>query len=111
MKREDGELSGLEEILLTALLKRELYGLEILKVVEEVTEGKRRIGFGSLYPNLHRLEKKGLVKSRWGDETPEERGGARRKYYTTTRTGERALCDAEDIRARLTQWKPALGRI
>jgi PadR family transcriptional regulator PadR len=112
IKRErDLDLSMTEEMLLTVLLHRELYGLEIIKAVEEATEGKRRIGFGSLYPTLHQLEKKGMVKSRWGDETPEERGGARRKYYTITSPGQKALRDANQTRTRLSQWKPALGRI
>ena len=41
-------------------------------------------GFGSLYPVLRRLERDGLITSRWGEEQPEERGGARRKYYCRT---------------------------
>ena len=110
-RKESRELSSLEETLLTVLLKRELYGLEIIKVVEDATEGKRRIRFGSLYPTLHQLEKKGMVKSRWGDERPEERGGARRKYYTITNSGQKALSAATQMRTKLSQWTPAFGRI
>ena len=109
--KKDGELSRREETVLIALRNRELYGLQIIKALEQVTDGKRRIGFGSLYPTLHQLEKKGMVKSRWGDETPEEKGAARRKYYTITNTGERALREAEQVRNQLARWNPALGRI
>jgi DNA-binding PadR family transcriptional regulator len=39
---------------------------------------------------LRKLEKRGLLSARWGDEAPEERGGPRRRYYTTTGLGETA---------------------
>jgi PadR family transcriptional regulator PadR len=51
-----GELSRREETVLTVLRNHELYGLEIIKAIEEATEGKRRVGFGALYPTLHKLE-------------------------------------------------------
>lgn len=110
-REREYNLSRLEEDVLAVLMgSREIYGLEIIKAVEEATGGKRRIGFGSLYPTLHGLEKKGFVKCRWGEETPEERGGARRKYYKITALGEKALREAERIRERLAAWRPAWGR-
>jgi len=111
MKEDRVNLSAQEETLLTVLLHSPaLYGLEIKKAVADATNGRRRIGFGSLYPALHELEKKGWVKSHWGDERPAERGGARRKYYKITGLGERALQEAQAIRTSLAQWKPALAR-
>jgi PadR family transcriptional regulator PadR len=101
------DLSLQEEIIMTLLVSRELYGLELMKAIEEATEGKLRIKFGSLYPTLHRLEKKGFVTSHWGDDTPEERGGARRKYYQVTGLGERALRETQRLRANLAAWQPA----
>ncbi|WP_218080082.1 PadR family transcriptional regulator [Anthocerotibacter panamensis] len=106
---ESFTLSALEENLLTVLSGRELYGLQILKAFEEATSGRRQIGFGSLYPTLHRLQKKGFVTSRWGDETPEERGGARRRYYQLTGLGETALHEVQLIRVALAAWEPAGG--
>ena len=102
-------LSQLEEEVLTLLNTCELYGLQIIMGVEQATGGKRKIGFGSLYPTLHKLERKGLVKARWGEETPEERGGARRKYYKITGAGKVALNRISQIRAGLARWKPAFG--
>jgi PadR family transcriptional regulator PadR len=104
------DLSLQEEIIMTLLVGRELYGLELMKAIEEATEGKLRMKFGSLYPTLHRLEKKGFVTSRWGDDTPEERGGARRKYYQVTGLGERALRETQRLRANLAAWQPVWGR-
>lgn len=60
----------------------------------------RRLGFGSLYPALNRLEKKGLVSWRWGDEVYES-GGARRKYYKATGKGATELRRVQEYRAGL----------
>jgi PadR family transcriptional regulator PadR len=110
MKGDKIDLNSLELMFVTVLSTRELYGLEIIKAIEEVTAGKRRIGFGSLYPTLHQLEKRGLVKSRWGEDTPKERGGARRKYYRITAAGQVALREVDEVRVALASWDPALGR-
>jgi len=106
----DLSLSVLEEVLLYVLRGRERYGLEILTIVNEAHEGKRVITIGSLYPTLHRLERKGFVRARWGQERPEERGGARRRYYKITGLGERALREKEHMCASLTAWQPALEK-
>src|SRR5262249_49856416 len=110
MKTDAADLSALEEMLLTALLHRELYGLKIIEAIKESTKGRRRIGFGRLYPALHQLEKKGIVKAGWGEETPEERGGARKKYYKIRGLGQAALREAEQVRTRLAGWEPVWGR-
>ena len=102
-------LSALEEDLLTLLIGRELYGLEIIEATKTVSGGKRSIGIGSLYPTLHKMEKKGLVRSWWGEETPEERSHARRRYYTATGLGERVLMATQLARQSLAQWQPAWG--
>ncbi|AFZ61137.1 helix-turn-helix transcriptional regulator [Anabaena cylindrica FACHB-243] len=99
-------LSALEEDLLTVLRGKELYGLQVMNAINEASDGKRQIGFGSLYPTLHRMEKKGLVKSRWGEETDPESGGARRKYYEITGLGEQVLRETQEYRAHLAGWKP-----
>jgi PadR family transcriptional regulator PadR len=99
-------VSALEEDLLTLLLGRELYGLEVIQAMKTASDGQRSIGVGSLYPTLHKLEKKGLVRSWWGEETPEERGHARRRYYTVTGLGQRVLLATQQRRLSLAQWLP-----
>jgi PadR family transcriptional regulator PadR len=99
-KKQDGEsivLSALEEDLLTALLghTQGIYGLDLLNRINVANKklGRRKIGVGSLYPALKRMEQQGLITGRWGDEDKpgEESGGARRRYYTISADGERAL--------------------
>jgi len=85
------KLSIKEAAILTALDGRELYGLEIPKAVEESSGGEIKINLGMIYPVLHNLESKGLIKSRWGEEVDPIRNGARRRYYRLTDDGGIAL--------------------
>jgi PadR family transcriptional regulator PadR len=85
-----------EALILTALSSREQYGLAIIEKVEKISEMKVTLSLGGLYTTLHRMEHKGLLKSRWGEKT-EVRQGARRRYYRITGLGSRALNDATEI--------------
>lgn len=61
----------------------EMYGYEISKKVESLTEGKIQITEGALYPILHKMEADGIVTTR------EMNIGKRvRKYYAVTQTGK-----------------------
>ncbi|MEM9772256.1 MAG: PadR family transcriptional regulator [Cyanobacteria bacterium P01_D01_bin.73] len=104
--RGDG-ISQTEEILLTVLYGQELYGVQIPQAISEVSGGKRKVGMGTLYPTLHKLEKKGFISSRWGDESREERGGARRRYYKLTGEGMAALEAVQSFRTKLLEWQPS----
>jgi len=76
-------------IVLAILAGDDSYGYAILKRVRELSEGRMEWTDGMLYPVLHRLERQGLVASRW--ETPE--GGRRRKYYGITERGRARLIE------------------
>lgn len=94
-KKEDYVvLSELEKTLLTLLYKSDLYGIQFVNAILEASDGKREVKFGSLYPTLTRMEKKGFVSWYWGDEQT----GPRRKYYAITPYG-RSLME-EDLRFR-----------
>lgn len=100
-KKDAVKLSAIDEDILTALLGRELYGLEILDQLN-LESRPIKLRFGSLYPALNRLEKKGLIKWRWGDEV-DGSGGARRKYYQVTGLGSRSLTAVQNYRFNLAQ--------
>ena len=97
-KEEDIKLSSLEEDILTFMGNQKSYGLEIMEGLNE----KRPIpiGFGSLYPTLNRLEKKGFISWKWGDEQ-DNTGGARRKYYQVTGIGANVLAKVQTYRKQL----------
>ncbi len=82
-------------IVLKLLDEREMYGYEIVKVVNERTGGEFQWKEGTLYPCLHGLEADGLLKSRWR-EAP---SGKKRKYYYLTRKGR------AELKRRVAQWK------
>ncbi|MEM9506445.1 MAG: PadR family transcriptional regulator [Cyanobacteria bacterium P01_E01_bin.35] len=110
-KDEPLNLTLTEESILNALLFRERYGLEIMKAIAQASKGKKSIGFSSLYPNLRKLEKRGFVTSRWGDETPESITGARRRYYKITGSGIAAVNQKQEFLNALQHITPALGEL
>lgn len=101
-------ISKLEEELLSVLVGRELYGLQIIQAFEQVSGGKRKLSVGSLYPTLSRMEEKGLITSHMEDRPSDDKGGARRKYFRITRLGTRVLTRAEQFREELSRWQPAI---
>jgi DNA-binding PadR family transcriptional regulator len=76
-----------QPIVLRLVGERAMYGYEIIKVVNERTDGALEWKEGTLYPCLHRLEGQGLIRGEWhAAET-----GRRRKYYSLTRKGKALL--------------------
>jgi DNA-binding PadR family transcriptional regulator len=73
-----------DTIILTHLLRKDSYGYEINKFIQEKTEGKYELKEATLYSAFRRLEDAGMISSYWGDETT----GARRRYYTITNSGK-----------------------
>ncbi len=111
-KQDDGVfmLAALDEDILTTLLDRELYGLELLNVLNEARrkQGMRELGVGSLYPALKRMEEQKLIKGRWGEEAGDS---SRRRYYSVAFNGAIALQKSRNYRQELAQrndgWQPA----
>jgi len=87
-------LGEFEQIVLLAVLrlKAEAYGVSIRREIVERTG--REPTSGALYTTLDRLEKKGLLKSRTGESTP-QRGGRAKRYYTVTASGSAAVARAQ----------------
>lgn len=90
-----------DTIILTHLLRKDSYGYEINKFIQEKTEGKYELKEATLYSAFRRLEEAGMISSYWGDETT----GARRRYYTITNSGK------ETYKKNKEDWKDAKGLI
>ena len=82
-------------LVLAILAEGESYGYAIIKRVAELSGGELQWTDGMLYPVLHRLERDGLVKARWG----ESETGRRRKYYQLTKAG------AAELEVQKKQWQ------
>jgi transcriptional regulator len=80
----------LDMLVLKALSREAMHGYAIAQFIERASRDVLRVEEGALYPALHRLEVRGLLKSQWGTSDNNRRA----KYYTLTATGRREL-DAE----------------
>jgi PadR family transcriptional regulator PadR len=104
------EISGRRELLqgtldmliLRTLLLGAAHGHEIAKHIQRTSEDVLQVEHGSLYPALHRLERKAWVVSKW--ETPKE-SKREFKYYRLTAAGKKQLIAEE------SKWKQLAGAI
>jgi len=82
-------------IILKLLSEKEMYGYEVIKVVNERTAQALEWKEGTIYPWLHRLEEDGLISSQWRESA----SGRRRKYYSLTRRG------AGELVTKIDEWQ------
>ncbi|CAM4214923.1 helix-turn-helix transcriptional regulator [Paenibacillus macerans] len=73
-------------LILTLLDKQDLYGYQLIKELERMSEGTFALKEGTLYPILHGMETERWLESYW-----EEAEGRKRKYYRITDSGRRQL--------------------
>jgi PadR family transcriptional regulator PadR len=86
----------LELAVLASLWKGKLYGLEILRRLED--ESGLLLSEGTVYPLLTRLRSEGLLESEW----VESDGGHPRKYYRLTAAGRRGATEMARTWARFS---------
>jgi len=101
-------LGEFEEVilLLVGILGEEAYAFRIAEEFESQTS--RSVSIGAVHSTLTRLEEKGFVNSAMGQSTA-ERGGRRKRIYSITAYGRRALEAAMDFRLSLWRQYPAFS--
>ncbi len=77
----------LDLLILKALLLEPLHGWAVSERLQQITADVLRVGQGSLYPALHRLERRGWIKARWAITDNNRKA----KYYELTRAGRKQL--------------------
>ena len=77
----------LEMLILKALEREERHGYAITEFIQRASGDVLRLEEGALYPALHRLELRGLLRATWGVSNNNRRA----KYYRLTVLGRRAL--------------------
>lgn len=107
-------------IVLSLLAERPMYGYEIVKTVNARSGGVLEFKEGTLYPLLHQMQGKRLVKAKWqrgdgsgsggsggggGGGGGSNSGGKARKYYALTPKGSRLLGESR------TQWSELRGAV
>lgn len=88
----------LDLLILKALSLEPMHGWAISERIRQVSRAALQIPQGSLYPALHRLERRGWIRAEWGASDNNRRA----KYYELTRAGERQLAAEADAWSRLT---------
>ena len=88
------QLQGTLELLVLRTLATgdTMHGYGIAERIEEVSRDVLRVEEGSLYPALHRMERVGWVRSKWGRSENQRRA----KFYTITAVGQRRLSEARE---------------
>ena len=86
----EGEMlkGHLDTIVLAALEAGSAHGYAIIEEIKRRSDGAFDLPEGTIYPALHRLEEMGLLTSTWSTAT-----GRRRRVYSLTKRGRRALAE------------------
>jgi PadR family transcriptional regulator PadR len=83
----------LDLLILKALSLEPMHGWGISERIHQVSRETLQIPQGSLYPALHRLERRGWIRASWGASDNNRRA----KYYELTRAGRKQLeTEAQD---------------
>ena len=95
-------LGEFEQLVLLAVLREgdEAYGVPVRRAIAD--RSGRDVSLAAVYKTLTRLEEKGFVTARVGEPTP-ERGGRRKRYYTVTVAGRRALRQSVEVLRRMSR--------
>jgi len=78
-------------IVLALLDENEMYGYELVKTVNDRTNGLLQWKEGTLYPLLHKMQAQRLIKAQW--QTADS--GKKRKYYFITNKGQKLLAQSK----------------
>jgi PadR family transcriptional regulator PadR len=94
----------LDLLILKTVALEPQHGWAISERVQQMTSDALRVKQGSMYPALHRLERRGWIKARWRITDNNRRA----KYYELTRDGRKQLEAQTDAWRRLVS---AVGQI
>jgi PadR family transcriptional regulator len=97
-KKTDLLQGTLDLLILRTIALEPMHGWAIAQRIQQVSKAVLQVQQGSLYPALHRLERKTLIRAEWG---PSE-NNRRAKYYSLTKAGRRQLEEERASWERLT---------
>lgn len=86
-KRIDLPQGTLDLLILKTLAPGRRHGCAIADRLRQVSDSVVQVPQGSLYPALHRLERRGWIKAEWGASESNRKA----RYYTLTRAGRKQL--------------------
>ena len=86
-ERIDLPQGTLDLLILRTLALAPQHGWGVSERIQQISSDVLQVQQGSLYPALHRLERRGWIKARWGIS----QNSRRAKYYELTRAGRKQL--------------------
>jgi PadR family transcriptional regulator, regulatory protein PadR len=88
-RAETGELiqGTLEMLILKALIRGPMHGYAVAEWIHQTSQQVLKVEEGALYPALHRLELRGVLKAEWGLSDNNRRA----KFYRLTAAGKKRL--------------------
>jgi transcriptional regulator len=98
VERIDLPQGTLDLLILRTLDLGPQHGWAVSERVQQMSSDVLRIQQGSLYPALHRLERRGWIKARWGTSENNRRA----KYYELTKSGRLQLQVNKDTWEKMT---------
>jgi transcriptional regulator len=115
-KEKSDLLQGTLEVLILKIVALEsIHGYGIAQRIRQISKSVLQVQQGSLYPALHRLEKRGLLRAEWG----EAETGREAKFYSLTRAGRKQLeaetakwnrlSEAVTLILRTAEWEEKCG--
>jgi PadR family transcriptional regulator PadR len=96
----------LDMLILRTLLFGPAHGHQIAKHLQRTTDNLLQVEHGSLYPALHRLERKGWVVAKWESAGKDQKREF--KYYRLTPAGKKQLATEE---SKWKQMAAAIARV
>jgi PadR family transcriptional regulator PadR len=87
----------LDMLILKTLSRGEMHGYAIAQFIQSASDEVLKVEEGALYPALHRLEVRGLLRSEWGASDNNRRA----KFYRLTAIGRRALENEAELWERV----------
>jgi transcriptional regulator len=97
-ERIDMPQGTLDLLILKTIALEPLHGWAISERLQQISRDAFQVGQGSLYPALHRLERRGWIKPKWGVSDNNRKA----KYYELTRAGLKQLAAEQVAWRKLT---------
>ena len=88
----------LDLLILRTLSLQPMHGWAVSERIQQISSDVLRVQQGSLYPALHRLERRGWIKARWGASENNRKA----KFYELTKAGRHQLEIERDAWEKLT---------
>ena len=85
--RSDLLQGTLDMLILKIVALEPIHGYGIAQRIRQISKAVLQVQQGSLYPALHRLEKRGWLSAEWGDAD----SGREAKFYSLTKIGRKQL--------------------